>query len=195
MTRTDSQLVPGVEHAPRRAAGGSVAARSALCAALALLAPAGLVGCATDGDQRGRTQRQAPQQAPPERVVLAAAMPEDTNASGFADTTVATAYLFARAGHRGQPVTFPGEFHFTLTTSDGNQLAEWRFDPQDAADARVDTNVGVGHFFSLSLIDAIGTDEIPRMPADLVCRFIPDGDHPTATSRPTTVVIGGSPRR
>lgn len=164
-------------------------------AVLSLVLASGVAGCATDDTQRTRTQRHAHSEAPPERVVLAAAMPEDTNASGFADTTVATAYLFSRSGQRGQPVTFPGEFHFTLTTAGGEELAQWRFDARDAADARVDTNVGVGHFFSLSLIDAIGTDEIPRMPADLTCRFIPEGDHPPATSRPTTVVIGGSPRR
>lgn len=152
------------------------AAIPALSAAV-LLAVLGAGGCVTttaDGRpvQEPPPAPQPPAEAIPDAMVLSASIPVDTDANGYVDSFSVVAFLFAEQQGYPLSVAVPGEFTFRLTGRGGQDLAVWRFSPEEAAKHVTPLAPGPGYAFTLRLQD-VGTDKLTERSADLRASFMP----------------------
>lgn len=128
----------------------------------------------------------------PDTLALTADNFADTDGNRFRDTTSVIIYLFAE----NHPIPFvaEGSFTFLLETTNGQPIAEWRFDREQTAAALREFGPGPAYLFELSILKAdagIGTDRIADREGELVATFAPAAAK--GTEEPRRVRRRGTP--
>ena len=165
-----------------------------LCSLFSVLYALCLPACISDGPppraQRPRTPPRQPSNLTAESVVLTVSQfPDDTDADGFADSVQARVHLFSADPRYPLPVAPDGSFRFFILGPDGRAMAQWTFDPAQAAAHRQVSGVGVGYAFVLDLA-AAGAEHVQRQDGTLRCEFIPESGAPVSSRGGVTVALG-----
>ncbi len=163
------------------------------CAVLCAFALAGCeTGRVTTSD--GRPMPPAPRRVAPvpdgvsaNRMAFSVGVkPEDSNANGFPDLIRASVSLFHKPGYNlslRQDGVFVFELYSAgLADQPGATPAHvWRFTGEDVTKAETAAIYGPCYQFTLSLVGS-GAERVPKMRADLVCRFEPADGSPAVVS-------------
>ncbi|MDX2148449.1 MAG: hypothetical protein SFZ23_13095 [Planctomycetota bacterium] len=159
---------------------------------LAGVLPSG--GCVVD-DGRVGSSRSASKPAPPprgaqpNRMLVSAAEPQDTDGNTFPDEILVTMYLFDDA-HATASIAPPGSTVIRLVRQpEGEVLREWTFDEAKTKGALRRGPVGPAFEFRLSLLEN-GGDVAPPTPVDVVPLFTPTGGEPVRSRGTATVRLG-----
>lgn len=172
--------------------------------AASLLLGACLCACMTESvtTSDGRPMPPTPHSAPPVPAgtrattiaVRVGNRPADTNGNGYPDLIQVEAHLIAQP--HPTPLYQDGSFVFALylegaaSSDDARPIAQWRIGADAVRAARTRSTIGPAYAFRLSLLDE-GTDKLPQIAADLVCRFEPsDGSAPVRAQNVYPVQLG-----
>jgi len=167
---------------------------------------AALAGCTTasvttsDGRPMPPEPRKAPvtpKSAEPNRMTLLVPRKGvDADGNGYPDLIRVTAAIFAYP--HPTSVEADGEFVFTLyrmgeaKRPDAEPITEWRFDREAAGPHQHAAIYGVCYRFELSLLDQLGTDQMPAAFGDVRGRFEPrEGTAIAASDEVRLVRLGG----
>ncbi len=154
-------------------------------AVLALLA----VACESAPRESGRPVARTAPNAPPQRVSCLVQC-VDSNSNGLQDTILVLAYLFPAPSASALPVHAKGEFRFALAGEDKEPIADWTFPADQVAVRQGSDGIGANHTFTLDLIAATGTDQLPRQMATLSASFIRADGVTVTSSGPVAISLG-----
>lgn len=148
-----------------------------MIAGAALAVAALLSGCMVEEKRSGpRPTPRQPEGVVPDRIVLSAELPRDTDGNGFPDTTAVSVFVFD-SRYPLASLKVPGTFEFTLTATGGRRLAKWNFSEEQTEAAARPAAAGPKYEFELSLLGQ-GGDRMAQTEAELVGIFTPVGSAP-----------------
>lgn len=146
-------------------------------AGAALIVAALLAGCMVEEKRSGpRPTPRQPEGVIPDRIVISAELPRDTDGNGYPDTTAASVFVFD-SRYSLASLKVPGTFEFTLTATGGRKLATWSFNEEQTEAAARPAPAGPMYMFELSLLGQ-ASDRMAQTEAELVGVFTPVGGAP-----------------
>jgi hypothetical protein len=143
-----------------------------------------------------RAVQQVPEGVAANRMAFSVGIkPEDSNSNGFPDLIRVSVSLFRKPEYN-MSLRQDGSFVFELFAAgaaaqpDAEPVHAWLFTGDDVRQAETDAIYGPCYQFTLSLAGT-EVERVPRVRADLLCRFIPaDGSTPVVSEGVRSIQIG-----